>query len=189
MLRYEWQNDNMPFYYTQLAPHKSNTPDMMWIQALNTYEIPNSAMATTHDLGDYTCIHPANKKDLGDRLAYLALTRDYSLNVIDAEVPMPIKYEYGEGEVVVTFNVGRMGLSPRSRDLDGFELAGEDGVYYPAKAVVLRGGEHKAKAIKVYRCPEVAKPVAVRYAWSRWCPSTLFNCSEIPVTPFDSTIR
>ena len=189
MLRSEWQNENMPFYYTQLAPHKSNTPDMMWIQALNTYEIPNSAMATTHDLGDYTCIHPANKKDLGDRLAYLALTRDYSLNVIDAEVPMPIKYEYGEGEVVVTFNVGRMGLSPRSRDLDGFELAGEDGVYYPAKAVVLRGGEHKAKAIKVYKCPQVAKPVSVRYAWSRWCPSTLFNCSEIPVTPFDSTIR
>ena len=58
-----------------------------------------------------------------------------------------------------------------------------------AKVVVLRGGEHKAKAIKVYKCPEVTKPVAVRYAWSRWSPSTLFNCSEIPVTPFDSTIR
>ena len=28
----------------------------------------------------------------------------------------------------------------RSRDLDGFELVGEDGVFYPAKAVVLRGG-------------------------------------------------
>ena len=70
----------------------------------------------------------------------------------------------------MTFSVGSMGLSPRSRDLDGFELAGEDGVYYPAKAIVLRGDEHIAKAIKVYRCPEAARPVAVRYAWSRWCP-------------------
>ena len=34
-----------------------------------------------------------------------------------------------------------------------------------------------------------AQPVAVRYAWSRWCPSTLFNCSDIPVTPFNSTVR
>ena len=128
MLRSEWQNEHMPFYYTQLAPHKSHTPDMMWIQSLNSYEIPNSAMATTHDIGDYTCGHPANKKDLGDRLSYLALTRDYGMNVIDAMVPMPIKYEYGEGEAIVTFNVGPMGLSPRTRDLDGFELAGEDGV-------------------------------------------------------------
>ena len=191
MLRSEWQNENMPFYYTQLAPHKSNSdlPAMLWAQALNSFEIPNSAMATTHDISDYIAIHPANKKDLGDRLAYLALTRDYGMNVIDAMVPIPIKYEFREGDAIVTFNVGPMGLSPRSKDLDGFELAGEDGVFYPAKAFVLRGKGYNSKAIKVYQCPEVTKPVAVRYAWKNWCPSTLYNCSGIPATPFNSTIR
>ena len=44
---------------------------------------------------------------------------------------MPVKYEYGEGEVIVSFNVGVFGLNPRSVDLDGFEMAGEDGVFYP----------------------------------------------------------
>ena len=190
MLRESWNNESMPFYYTQIAPFKSNPPEMMWIQALNAAEIPNSAMATTHDVGDYTCVHPADKKTVGDRLAYLALVRDYGYDqYVDPYSPMPVKYDFKEGEVFVTFEVGPMGLSPRSRDLEGFELAGEDGVWYPAKAVVQRGGEYKSKAIKVYKCPEVPNPVAVRYAWSLWCPSTLYNCFGIPATPFNSTIR
>jgi sialate O-acetylesterase len=157
MIREGWKSDTMPFYYTQIAPHKTNTPDMMWAQALNVYDIPNSVMATTHDIGDYNCIHPEKKKGIGDRLAFLALTRDYGFDYIDAKTPMPVKYEYG--------------------------------VFYPAKAVVLRGGGWQARSIRVYKCPEVAKSVAVRYAWSRWCLSTLFNTSGIPVTPFNSTIE
>lgn len=190
MLRESWKNESMPFYYTQIAPFKTNPPEMMWAQALNVYDIPNSAMANAHDAGDFTCIHPADKKTVGDRLAYLALVRDYGFDqFVDPYTPMPVKYEFKEGEVFVTFEVGKMGLSPRTKDLDGFELAGEDGVWYPAKAVVQRGGEYKAKAIKVYKCPEVPNPVAVRYAWSTWCPSTLYNCFGIPATPFNSTIK
>lgn len=189
MLRSEWGNTDMPFYYTQIAPHKTNTPDMMWAQALNVYDIPNSAMATMHDIGNYTSHHPSQKKITGDRLAFLALTRDYGLNIIDAQTPMPETYEYRDGEVIITFNVGTMGLTPRSVEIDGFELAGEDGVFYPAKAIVIRHKGHKSKSVKVYKCAEVTKPVAVRYAWSTWCPSTLYNCNGIPVTPFNSTIN
>ena len=89
--------------------------------------------------------------------------------------------EFREGEAIVKFNVGEMGLNPRSQDLGGFELAGEDGVFYPAKATLHGRG---AKAIKVYKCPEVTNPVAVRYAWSKWCPPTMFNGSGIPMSPF-----
>jgi sialate O-acetylesterase len=189
MLRESWKNESMPFYYTQIAPFKTTPPEMMWAQALNASDIPNSAMATTHDVGDFTCIHPADKKTVGDRLAYLALVRDYGFDqFVDPYTPIPVKYEFKNGEAYVTFKVGKMGLSPRSKDLDGFELAGEDGVWYPAKAVVLRG-DYKAKAIKVYKCPEVPNPVAVRYAWSTWCASTLYNCFGIPATPFNSTIK
>lgn len=189
MLRQEWDNQNMPFYYAQIAPHKTNTPEMLWAQALNVYDIPNSAMSSLLDTGEYQCIHPAKKKEAGERLAYQALTRDYGYEgVIDAKTPMPIKYEFYDAEAIVTFDVGPLGLSPRTIELDGFELAGEDGVFYPAKAVVMRG-ERKAQAIRVSKCPEVAKPVAVRYAWSTWCPPTLYNCFGIPATPFNSTIN
>ena len=189
MLRSEWQNENMPFYYTQLTTHNSITPEMKWIQALNIYDIPNSAIAMTLDVGDYACIHAPKKKEVGERLAYLALTRDYDLDVIDAKAPMPINYIFNEGEAIVTFDVGDMGLSPCLVELDGFELAGDDGVFYPAKCVVLRGKSWKGKSVKVYGCPEIAMPKAVRYAWKRDSQATLFNSSGIPVTPFSSQIR
>ena len=189
MLRSEWQNENMPFYYTQLTTHNSITPEMKWIQALNIYDIPNSAIAMTLDVGDYACVHAPKKKEVGERLAYLALTRDYGLDVIDAKAPMPVRYVFNEGEAIVTFDVGDMGLSPCLVELDGFELAGDDGVFYPAKCVVLRGKSWKGKSVKVYGCPEIAMPKAVRYAWKRDSQATLFNSSGIPVTPFSSQIR
>lgn len=189
MLRLKWQNENMPFYYTQLTTHNSITPEMKWVQALNIYDIPNSAIATTLDVGDYACIHAPRKREVGERLAYLALTRDYALDVIDAKAPMPVEYVFNEGEAIVTFDVGDMGLSPCLVELDGFELAGEDGVFYPAKCVVLRGKLWKGKSVKVYGCPEVPMPTAVRYAWKRDSQATLYNCFGIPATPFSSQIK
>ena len=182
MLRTAWNDEKLPFYFVQIAPYKHNTPDIMWAQAQTVAMIPNSGMAATHDVGELNCIHPARKQEVGNRLAYLALANDYDRNFIDAKTPIAVGFEFKEREAIVTFDVGELGLSPRSTDLDGFELAGEDGVFYPAKANVIRG----TKCIKVHKCPEVTKPVAVRYAWGRWCPPTLYNCSGIPASPFAS---
>lgn len=181
MLRNDWNNERMPFYYTQIAPYRSNPPEFMWAQAQNLADIPYSGMVSTHDVGELNVIHPAKKQPVGDRLAYLALANDYGMDYIDADTPIPAKFEFKEGEAIVTFNTMKMGLSPYSQDLDGFELAGEDGVFYPAKGRVV--GKN---VLKVYNCPQVQNPLAVRYAWSRWCPSTLFNCYGIPATPFAS---
>ena len=186
MLREKWGNDNLPFYFTQIAQYKTNIPQMMWAQALTVDLIPHCGMAATHDVGEYNCIHPAKKKEVGDRLANLALSNDYGFSYVDVNTPVASRFEFKENEAIVYFDkVSKLGLSPRDKDLDGFELAGEDGVFYPAKAIVLRK-EYNYKAIKVYQCPQVTKPVAVRYAWSNWCPSTLYNCYGIPVSPFTS---
>ena len=181
MLRNDWNNERMPFYYTQIAPYRTNPPEFMWAQAQNLADIPYSGMASTHDVGEYDVIHPAKKQPVGDRLAYLALSKDYGMDYIDADTPVPVLFEFKGGEAIVTFNSMKMGLSPSSQDLDGFELAGEDGVFYAAKGRVVGGN-----MLKVYKCPQVQKAVAVRYAMSPWCPSTLFNCYGIPATPFAS---
>ena len=186
MLREKWGNENLPFYFTQIAQYKTNIPEMMWAQALTVDLIPHCSMAATHDVGEYNCIHPAKKKEVGDRLANLALSNDNGFNNVDVNTPIASRFEFKENEAIVYFDkVSKLGLSPRDKDLDGFELAGEDGVFYPAKAIVLRQ-EYDYKAIKVYQCPQVTKPVAVRYAWSRWSPSTLYNCYGIPASPFTS---
>ena len=189
MLREEWGNDKMPFYFTQIAPYKYDNPDkseagyMMWAQAQTLELIPNSGMACLHDAGELACIHPANKKVVGDRLAFQALENDYGVKGIDSKTPIPVKFEFKDGEAIVTFDFCSRGLSPISTDLDGFELAGEDKVFYPAKGRLLGG---KRNQIKVYQCPEVPNPVAVRYGMKNWSVATLYNCFGIPATPFRS---
>lgn len=189
MLRQEWGNDRMPFYFTQIAPYGYFNPDapdagyMMWAQAQTLEMIPLSGMAATHDVGEVNCIHPADKKSVGDRLAFLALVNDYGYEGIDAATPIPIDFKFEEGQAIVTFEAGYMGLSPLSKDVDGFELAGEDGIFYPAKGIVLW---NNPKKVLVYKCPQVQKPVAVRYGMKNWSEATVFNCFGVPISPFRS---
>ena len=189
MLRQEWGDDRMPFYFTQIAPYGYFNPDapdagyMMWAQAQTLEMIPYSGMAATHDVGEVNCIHPADKKSVGDRLAFLALVNDYGYEGIDAATPIPIDFKFEEGQAIVTFEAGYMGLSPLSKDVDGFELAGEDGIFYPAKGIVLW---NNPKKVLVYKCPQVQKPVAVRYGMKNWSEATVFNCFGVPISPFRS---
>jgi sialate O-acetylesterase len=185
MLRDEWGNQDMGFYFTQIAPYKYEDPNlphsgyMMWAQAQTLAMIPHSGMATTHDAGEFACIHPADKKTVGDRLAYLALSKDYGYDTFEVDPPIYKSFEVKDGEALVTFEVGKKGLCPISTELDGFELAGEDKVFYPAKARV-----DKNRNILRVRCPEVPNPVAVRYGMKNWSVATVYNCFGIPVSPF-----
>ncbi|MBO5980037.1 MAG: sialate O-acetylesterase, partial [Bacteroidales bacterium] len=181
----------MPFYFVQIAPYgKSKSEDdprgnMFWAQAQTLEMIPNSGMVCIFDAGEPTCIHPANKKIVGDRLAFQVLEFEYGISVIDSRTPMPIKFEFNDGEAVVTFDfVSRRGIGPINQDLEGFELAGEDRIFYPAKGQVI--SKVHRNQVRVYGCPEVTKPVAVRYGIKDGAPATLFNCYGIPVTPFRS---
>ncbi|MBO5418747.1 MAG: sialate O-acetylesterase [Bacteroidales bacterium] len=187
MLREKWGNDRMPFYFTQIAPfiyEDPNRPEggyMMWAQAQTLELIPYSGMAATHDIGDLYCIHPAKKKEVGDRLAMQALVNDYGLKGVDVAPPYPHVFEFKEGSVIVGFDAGLMGLSPINMPLEGFELAGEDKVFYPATAWVI----DNMQKISV-SSPDVPKPIAVRYGMKNYSVPSLFNCFGIPATPFRS---
>ena len=99
--------------------------------------------------------------------------------IFEVNPPIYKSFEVKDGEALVTFEVGKKGLCPISTELDGFELAGEDKVFYPAKARV-----HKNRNILRVRCPEVPNPVAVRYGMKNWSVATVYNCFGIPVSPF-----
>ena len=188
MLRSEWGNENMSFYFTQLAPFQYEAPEardtgfFMWAQAQTLEMIPKSGMAATHDIGEKCCIHPAEKKKVGNRLAYLALANDYGVDAIDTKPAIYDRLEKADGKLYVYFNVTGGGLSPIHVELPGFEVAGEDRVFYPATGFV---AESNTSRIEI-RCPEVAEPVAVRYGMKNWSVATLFNCYGTPVSPFRS---
>lgn len=186
MMRGYWKDGNKPFYYVQLAPYWYGDPDatqaaeMREAQMLCLDIIPNSGMATTLDIGDYGCIHPAQKEQVGNRLAYLALSGTYGMKGFEAEPPVYDSWSVENGRILVKFKVGPQGIAPRDHVLEGFEVAGEDHVFHPATAKVYG---KDARAVEVF-CDEVENPVAVRYGFHNVAEATLYNCFGIPASPF-----
>lgn len=66
--------------------------------------------------------------------------------------------------------------------LTGFELAGADGRYYPAQAVV-KGD------VVVLTAPEVPQPATVRYAFANQPAFSLYNAAGLPASPFRTDTR
>lgn len=188
MLRDAWNNAEMPFYFTQIAPHMYKNPDdreagfFMWAQAQTLADIPFSGMATTHDIGEKVCIHPAKKKPVGDRLAYLALSKNYGFNFISFDAPVPVGFDFKDGKAYVSFEVDKFGISPILKDIEGLELAGDDKVFYPAVGRVY----HSDYKLLEVSSPHVSNPVAVRYGMRNWSVATMFNNYGVPVSPFRS---
>ena len=189
MLRQEWGDDSLPFYFTQIAPYSYGNPDdslsgyFMWTQALTLKDIPYSGMVSTADAGEKDCIHASDKKTPAERMANLALVNTYGYSsAVDVQTPVAESFAFVNGVAEVTFRTGSLGLMPISTDLQGFELAGEDGVFRPA---VGRIDEKRTNLVRV-QSPEVSAPVAVRYCMKNWFEPTLFNCFGIPASPFCS---
>ena len=72
-----------------------------------------------------------------------------------------------------------MGLC-RNIDLQGFEIAGENKVFYPAEQVTLQWQTNEV----VIRSSKVLQPVAVRYCFHDFQVGTLIGGFELPAIPF-----
>jgi sialate O-acetylesterase len=188
MMREKWGNPKMPFYFVQIAPYafkgkpKGETAAMlMEAQAKSLETIPYSGMATTADIGEEWCIHPAKKQEVGRRLALMALKKDYGLALDGAFAPQYDRMEIREdGKIILYFKNNDCGIGPVNENHNCFMVAGEDRVFYPATGRVMKGYD----TIEV-TCPaEVANPVAVRYAFGNYIPGILKNGRGVAVAPF-----
>ena len=181
-----WEAPDMPFYYVQIAPYKyensRNTGAALLreaqVEALKT--IPNSGIVPTTDIGDEFCIHPPQKDVVGLRLATLALTKTYGIRRLPSNGPMMTKVDYADKKAIVTFDNVPAGLFPTFSELEGFEIAGADKKFYPAKAKIVG----RTNTVEVWS-EEVAQPVAVRYAFRNYVGNiTLRNTFGLSAFPF-----
>lgn len=189
--RSEWHNDDMPFYYVQLAPftydgkERISLPLTVEAQYRALGRIPNSGIVPTTDLGHPTAIHPPHKKEVGQRLASLALDRTYGIKVLP-EPPVVDTVVFTAGKAVVTFR-GISDYAPAAwgsfsyftGDLRGFELAGADRCFHPARA---RHTENRNEI--VVTCDSVPEPVALRYAFRNWTDANVTTTEGLPLAPF-----
>ena len=83
-------------------------------------------------------------------------------------------------KAIVTLDNAPSGLAPGSCELEGFEIAGADKKFYPAKARIAG----RTRNVEVWS-DQVAQPVAVRYAFRNYVGNiTLRNTLGIAAFPF-----
>ncbi|MEJ6718065.1 MAG: sialate O-acetylesterase [Akkermansiaceae bacterium] len=159
--RKQWGIGDFPFYYVQLPSVSRPTwPEFREGQRQSLAELNNIGMAVTIDTGDQkrpSNVHPADKMKVGERLAYLAIQNVFKKNKILATGPL-IKRAIASGsEIMITFDYSKGMQSSDGETLRYFEVAGSDGNYVPATALI------RDDAITL--SSTVQSPKSVRYAW------------------------
>ena len=187
--RTEWQQGNFPFYYAQIAPYnyaqlppyraggKFNSAYLRDAQRKALDKIPNSGMVSLMDIGEENSIHPMHKKEGGERLALMALSKTYGLKGFGFESPLYDTLSINGSIVTLKFKNVKNGFTTFGKDLVNFEIAGKDQIFVPAKAEI-NGNEI------VVSSPKIKEPVAVRYAFKDFVVGELFSTEGLPASSF-----
>lgn len=189
--REKWGIGDFPFYYCQIAPFdydiitavgqpRYNSAYLREQQAKVEHMVPNTGMAVLLDVGMERGIHPYDKQTPGERLALHALAKTYGIEGIYCDAPILKEVEFKGDVVEVSFDRSSMWISCKHGfESKCFEVAGEDRVFYPAKAEV------KQKKM-IVRSEQVKNPVAVRYAFKDWVVGDLYGSDGLPISSFRS---
>ncbi|MFN0130983.1 MAG: sialate O-acetylesterase [Phycisphaerales bacterium] len=182
--RRAFNRGDFPFFFVQIAPFaypkdSGATAALREAQAM-ARATRNTGMVVTMDIGDPLDIHPRNKKTVGERLANLALYTTYGKGDVPCHGPEAVTALAEGRSLRVRFAYGD-GLEARGGPALHFEVAGEDGVFVEANATI-EGSD------VIVSSDRVAKPVAVRYAWSAAAETNLFNKAGLPAVPFRLTV-
>lgn len=191
-----WNDPEFGFFFVQLAAFEKHSPksrlpegfwkgreprDPAWAKLREvqtaTLNVPNTGMAVSIDIGDHSDIHPTNKQDVGFRLAKEAERVMYGMNIISAG-PMFEKMQIEGGKIRIYYKNAGSGLVAKGGPLGQFAIAGADGKFVWANAVI-------DGSTVVVASEQVKAPVNVRYAWDTYpVEANLYNKEGFPACPF-----
>ncbi len=182
--REDWGQGDFPFLFVQLAPfmpivnepQESAWAELREAQLLTFKKTPKTGMAVITDFGDPNNIHPKQKEPVGKRLALTARAIAYGERLVYSG-PIYKSMKVEGNKIVLFFDHVGGGLVAKDGDLKGFTIAGEDHKFYNAQA------EIKGNTV-VVSCPQVERPIAVRYGWANCPVVNLFNQEGLPASPF-----
>ena len=166
--RAQFGRRDLPFYWVQLAAflplEKNSLAGSPWAELREAQRLalrlPHTGMAVATDVGNANDIHPRNKRAVGERLARLALNRQYRHPMPDSGPQLQQARREGRSMRLLFSAVGQ-GLQVRGGgvEVQGFAIAGADQRFVPARAVIENG-----QRVRVW-AEAVPQPVAVRYGW------------------------
>ena len=186
MLQKSWRNffhdPELPFYFVQLSSlNRPSWPRFRDSQRRMASRLRNTWMAVTTDVGDSLDVHYTNKKPVGKRLGLQALHHSYDYN-IESEGPICHSVSVKDNGLELQF-IHAKSLSAKSSRLIGFEVAGADGIYYPAEAQIT-----SSNTILV-RSSSVTRPLYVRYGWQPFTRANLVNEVGLPCSTFQWAVK
>jgi sialate O-acetylesterase len=184
-----WNDKNLPFYYVQIAPFfysksagkyplTTETLPRFWEAQILALSIPNTAMAVTTDLNNTPDeLHPAFKWEVGRRLALIALAKIYGQKIAYSG-PTYKQMKIEKGRIEIEFSNAGIGLMNKDgKPLTEFTIAGKDGNYVPAEAVI-EGNK------VIVSSKDVPSPANVRFEWTEVGHANLYNKEGLPAVPF-----
>lgn len=181
-MRKDFGQGEFPFYFVMLAnlgPYNSPNLAMPFLREAqaSALSLPQTGMAVATDVGEDKNIHPANKQEVGKRLALIALANTYGKGGEFSGPTLQESAVEGGGMKLTFTHADGLALKPAKPDKKSFELAGADKVFHPAEAKV-------AGDAIIVTSAQVPAPVAVRYAYAANPELIVYNAAGLPAPPF-----
>lgn len=181
--RKQFDQPDMPFYFVQLpkfglkGAKNDNWAQLREAQLETLKSTPNTGMAVILDCGEENQLHPTNKKPVGERLARIALAKNYGKNIAYSG-PLFKEASVSGNKITLSFDYAESGLNAAGDpEVKGFEVSADGTNFLKANATL---GD---KTI-ILHSEEVKKPVAVRYGWSNNTDANLYNNDGLMASPF-----
>lgn len=175
--RLQWKQPAMPFYWVQLSSiERPLWPMFRDEQRKLLDDVKNGGMAVCSDIGSKNDVHPTNKKAVGERLARWALHQTYDKKKIVPSGPLPIKAEYKNGKLIISFRYANGLQTTAQQSLNGFSLDGNEIV--PATI----DGTKVIISVK-------QKPDFVYYGWQPFSTGNLINKEQLPASTFKLQVQ
>lgn len=189
--REDWRDDKLPFMIVQLPMFKNegdkdfkNWPVIREAQHRAYRTVKNTGLAVILDKGELNNIHPVDKQPVGERLALQAMYHAYGMdNDVRAFGPFYQSCYTVKSYIWLIFNHARDGIVCQGEKPEGFEVAGQDKVFYPADSVMIQDNQ-----IRLFSA-QVKKPIYARYNWINYGPVNMFGKNGLPMAPFRTSIH
>lgn len=206
--RKDWREDSLPFLFVELPMYlgkqdvdRGNWAKIRLVQQAVFEKVKDTALTCILECGEFDNIHPVDKEVVGKRLAMQAFYHVYNVEPAKEKVDGPryLSHRVEGNKMVVEFtNVGDRLIYKADRQYansrkfyvpvekpfaviseNGFEIAGNDGVFVPANIEVNKTSVTLSSAL-------VKQPVAVRYAFHNYSPVTIYNSNQLPLSTFST---
>lgn len=203
--RKHFNDSDLPFIIIQITAYGQTQTDKSPVQSFpglpevreaqlrTMLNDKNVGLVTICDLGNPGNIHPTNKQDVGARAAICAEGKIYGKDIVYSG-PIYDSMAIDGSKITISFTSTGSGLIVGSKNgldpvkevtngkLTGFAIAGADGVFYSADAVI--SGDKV-----IVSSSKVANPVTVRYGWYDSPVINLYNKEGLIASPFRTDVN